>query len=45
MEVYGKYHIYVIEQSDDGYKFNIGKTKNIGFDIAKNNNHDILSVP
>ena len=31
------YHIYIIEQSDDGRKFNRGKLLNIGFDIARNN--------
>lgn len=29
-----KYKIYIIEQSDDKEKFNIGKLKNIGFEIA-----------
>lgn len=29
-----KYHIFIIEQSDDGNPFNIGKLKNIGFDIV-----------
>ena len=29
-----KYKIYIIEQSDDNNKFNIGKLKNIGFEIA-----------
>ena len=28
------YHIYVIEQTDDGRKFNRGKLLNIGFDFA-----------
>jgi len=28
------FHIYIIEQSDDGNLFNIGKLKNIGFAIA-----------
>jgi hypothetical protein len=28
------FKIYIIEQSDDGEKFNIGKLKNIGFEIA-----------
>jgi len=32
---YCEFHIYIIEQSDDGELFNIGKLKNIGFDIAK----------
>ena len=29
-----KYHIFIIEQSEDGNLFNIGKLKNVGFDIA-----------
>lgn len=28
------YHVYIIEQSDDGRKFNRGKLLNIGFDFA-----------
>jgi hypothetical protein len=40
LEPYGTYHIYVIEQSDDGNKFNIGKLKNIGFDIASKQKYD-----
>ena len=40
MAPYCNFHIYIIEQSDDGELFNIGKLKNIGFDIAnKKNNH------
>jgi len=35
LEPYCNFHIYIIEQSDDGQLFNIGKLKNIGFDIAK----------
>jgi hypothetical protein len=31
---YCDFHIYIIEQSDDGELFNIGKLKNIGFEIA-----------
>ena len=31
---YGKYKIYIIEQDKDGSAFNIGKLKNIGFEIA-----------
>ena len=31
---YCNFHIYIIEQSDDGQLFNIGKLKNIGFEIA-----------
>jgi hypothetical protein len=29
-----RYHIFIIEQSDDGNPFNIGKLKNVGFKIA-----------
>ena len=29
-----RYHIFIIEQSDDGQPFNIGKLKNVGFKIA-----------
>ena len=40
MVPYCNFHIYIIEQSDDGELFNIGKLKNIGYEIAnkKNNN-------
>ena len=31
---YGKYKIYIVEQDKDGSPFNIGKLKNIGFEIA-----------
>jgi hypothetical protein len=31
---YCNFHIYIIEQSNDGENFNIGKLKNIGFIIA-----------
>ena len=31
------YHIYIVEQSNDGRKFNRGKLLNIGFDIARKN--------
>lgn len=31
----GQFHIYVVEQSDDSRKFNIGKLKNVGFVIAR----------
>jgi hypothetical protein len=34
---YCNFHIYIIEQSDDGQLFNIGKLKNIGFEIATHN--------
>jgi hypothetical protein len=37
LKPYCNFHIYVIEQSDDGNPFNIGKLKNIGFDIANKN--------
>jgi hypothetical protein len=39
------FHIYIVEQSDDGRKFNRGKLLNIGFDIAKNKRqqkHDVF---
>lgn len=29
------YHIYIVEQTDDGRKFNRGKLLNIGFDLAR----------
>ena len=35
-----EYNIFIIEQSNDGYKFNAGQTKNIGYDIAKKFNYD-----
>jgi hypothetical protein len=34
LEPYYTFHIYIIEQSHDGYEFNIGKLKNIGFELA-----------
>jgi len=38
------YHVYIIEQSDDGRKFNRGKLLNIGFDLARKSgrNHDVF---
>jgi N-terminal region of glycosyl transferase group 7/WW domain/N-terminal domain of galactosyltransferase len=38
------YHIYIIEQSDDGRKFNRGKLLNIGFDLARKSqrHHDVF---
>lgn len=37
------YHVYIVEQSDDGRKFNRGKLLNIGFDYArKQNMHDVF---
>lgn len=36
LQPYCTFKIYIIEQSDDGESFNIGKLKNIGFEIAKN---------
>mmetsp|Transcript_64833 Transcript_64833/g.76113 ORF Transcript_64833/g.76113 Transcript_64833/m.76113 type:complete len:402 (-) Transcript_64833:461-1666(-) len=39
------FHIYIIDQSDDGRKFNRGKLLNIGFDIAKKSKmhkHDVF---
>jgi hypothetical protein len=38
------FHIYIVEQSDDGRKFNRGKLLNIGFDLARRNKrtrHDV----
>jgi hypothetical protein len=38
------FHIYIVEQSDDGRKFNRGKLLNIGFDAAKKRSqkHDVF---
>ena len=38
------HHVYIIEQSDDGRKFNRGKLLNIGFDLARKSgrNHDVF---
>jgi len=38
------HHIYIIEQSDDGRKFNRGKLLNIGFDLARKSpkHHDVF---
>jgi len=38
------FHVYVVEQSDDGRKFNRGKLLNIGFDLAKKSGrkHDVF---
>jgi len=38
------YHIYVVEQSKDGRKFNRGKPLNIGFEMARKSgrNHDVF---
>jgi len=33
------FHVYIVEQSDDGRKFNRGKLLNIGFDYAKKQRH------
>ena len=38
------YHIYIVEQSDDGRKFNRGKLLNIGFDCARKNKHRTAST-
>lgn len=46
-----KYHIYIIEQSDDGRKFNRGKLLNIGYVIARDEGyssfvfHDVDLLP
>jgi len=39
---YCNFHIYIIEQSDDGQLFNIGKLKNIGFEIASKNKENVF---
>jgi hypothetical protein len=45
------FHIYIIEQSNDGRKFNRGKLLNIGFDIARSKQskvfvfHDVDLIP
>lgn len=33
------YHVYIVEQSDDGRKFNRGKLLNVGFDQARKSRH------
>jgi N-terminal region of glycosyl transferase group 7/N-terminal domain of galactosyltransferase/WW domain len=35
------YHIYIVEQSDDGRKFNRGKLLNIGFECARKNKQNL----
>jgi len=51
LKPYFNFHIYIIEQSDDNELFNIGKLKNIGFEIASKigyNNYifsDIDTIP
>jgi N-terminal region of glycosyl transferase group 7/WW domain len=53
MEFFGKcknnglvsdYHLYIIEQTNDGYKFNRGKLLNIGFEFARKSGrrHDVF---
>ena len=41
LEPYGDFHIYIVEQSDDKNLFNIGKLKNIGFEIASRENERV----
>ena len=41
---YCNFHIYIIEQSDDGELFNIGKLKNIGYEIANKKNNDEMNI-
>lgn len=38
------YHVYIVEQSNDGLKFNRGKLLNIGFDLARKagKRHDVF---
>lgn len=33
------FHIYIVEQSNDGRKFNRGKLLNVGFDLARKSKH------
>jgi N-terminal region of glycosyl transferase group 7/N-terminal domain of galactosyltransferase len=46
-----KYHIFIIEQATDGYKFNRGKLLNVGFRIASERGfnafcfHDVDLIP
>ena len=42
LKKYGSFDIFLIEQSNDNQKFNIGKLKNIGFDIASKNKYDFF---
>ncbi|KAG5182351.1 galactosyl transferase [Tribonema minus] len=37
-----EFHIFIVEQSEDGRKFNRGKLLNIGYDIAKNDGYNTL---
>ena len=44
------FHIFIVEQSNDGRKFNRGKLLNIGFDLAKTDYdsfifHDVDLIP
>lgn len=39
---YPKGAVYIIEQSEDGKKFNRGKLLNVGFDLAKKEGHDLF---
>ena len=39
------YHIYIVEQSDDGRKFNRGKLLNIGFDYARKRRQGSSTTP
>lgn len=39
---YPKGAVYIVEQSDDGKKFNRGKLLNVGFDLAKKGEHDLF---
>lgn len=47
---FSSFHIFIIEQSADGRKFNRGKLLNAGFDIARNDYdvfifHDVDLLP
>lgn len=39
---YPKGNVYIIEQSEDGKKFNRGKLLNVGFNLAKKDGHDLF---
>ena len=39
LKKYGNFDIFLIEQSEDGNKFNPGKLRNIGYDLAKKSNN------
>ena len=44
MKPFGTFHIFIIEQSLDNRKFNIGKLKNVGFQLALDRSFDIFAL-